>query len=141
MSEYKDYGWEENESYSVKVLFNDLKKLISANLDENILDVGCGNGSIANKLIIEGYSVYGIDASESGIKVAKKTNEDKFFVQDINSAKLPVELQDKKFDLIISTEVIEHLYNPRGYIEFCKNVLLQNGGGRDDHFYAVSWVS
>ena len=130
MSEYKDYGWEENESYSVKVLFNDLKKLISANLDENILDVGCGNGSIANKLIIEGYSVYGIDASESGIKVAKKTNEDKFFVQDINSAKLPVELQDKKFDLIISTEVIEHLYNPRGYIEFCKNVLLQNGGAR-----------
>ena len=27
MSEYKDYGWEENESYSVKVLFNDCSGL------------------------------------------------------------------------------------------------------------------
>ena len=71
----------------------------------------------------------GTDGSATGIEVARKRNYDGFFVQDINSTQLSAELQDKKFDLIISTEVIEHLYNPRGYMEFCKNVLIQNEGG------------
>ncbi|RYG16437.1 MAG: methyltransferase domain-containing protein, partial [Chitinophagaceae bacterium] len=30
---------------------------------------------------------------------------------------------------IISTEVIEHLYDPRSFIRFCKGILLNNGGG------------
>jgi 2-polyprenyl-3-methyl-5-hydroxy-6-metoxy-1,4-benzoquinol methylase len=50
-------------------------------------------------------------------------------LQDINSKLLPNEIQSVRFNLIISTEVVEHLYNPRGYIEFCKNILLSSGGG------------
>ncbi len=50
-------------------------------------------------------------------------------MQDLSSENLPLELQNIKFDTIISTEVIEHLYAPRKYLEFCKNVLLKNGGG------------
>lgn len=130
MSEYKDYGWEEGATHAHGYLYGDLKALIGSDKSRTILDVGCGNGEMANRLISEGYNIYGTDGSETGITVARKRNEKRFFVQDINSAKLPIELQDKKFDLIISTEVIEHLYNPRGYIEFCKNVLMQNGGVR-----------
>ncbi len=33
------------------------------------------------------------------------------------------------YDTIISTEVIEHLYSPRNYFEFCKNILQKAGGG------------
>jgi 2-polyprenyl-3-methyl-5-hydroxy-6-metoxy-1,4-benzoquinol methylase len=42
---------------------------------------------------------------------------------------LPVELCDLKFNTIISTEVIEHLYSPREYLDFCKKILLNSGGG------------
>lgn len=129
MSEYKDYGWEEGATHAHSYLYNDLKAMIGSDKNITILDIGCGNGEMANRLISEGYDVYGTDGSESGINVAKKKNQDRFFVQDINSKLLPIELQDKKFDKIISTEVIEHLYNPRGYIEFCKNVLMKNEGG------------
>jgi|APSaa5957512535_1039671.scaffolds.fasta_scaffold36786_1 2-polyprenyl-3-methyl-5-hydroxy-6-metoxy-1,4-benzoquinol methylase len=129
MSEYKDYGWEEGATHAHGYLYNDLKVMIGNNKNITILDIGCGNGNMANQLISENYDVYGTDGSETGISVAKKKNKDRFFVQDINSKLLPIELQDKKFDKIISTEVIEHLYNPRGYIEFCKKVLMKNGGG------------
>lgn len=129
MSEYKDYGWENGATHAHGFLYPTLKALLKENKNKLILDVGCGNGEMANLLINEGYNVYGTDGSITGIEIAKTRNSDRFFVQDINSAELPIELQNKKFDLIISTEVIEHLYNPRGYIEFCKNILLQNKKG------------
>jgi 2-polyprenyl-3-methyl-5-hydroxy-6-metoxy-1,4-benzoquinol methylase len=42
---------------------------------------------------------------------------------------LPDELRDINFNTIISTEVIEHLYSPRDYFDFCKRVLQKSGGG------------
>lgn len=129
MSEYKDYDWEDGATHAHGYLYRDLKTMINHDKSKIILDVGCGNGEMANRLISEGYNVFGTDGSVSGIEVARKRNKDKFYIQDINSAELPVELEDKKFDMIISTEVIEHLYNPRGYIQFCKNILMKNGGG------------
>jgi len=132
MSEYKDYNWSEGATCAHAYLYNDLIALLEGGQDKNqkILDIGCGNGTIANKMIDEGYDVYGIDASDTGIKVARNNEPNRFFVQDINSKELPTELKGIQFDTIVSTEVIEHLYNPRGYIGFCKEVLLKNGGGQ-----------
>ena len=129
MSEYKDYDWQDGATQAHNYLYDDLKFMIGSKKNKSILDIGCGNGEMANRLIAEGYNIYGTDGSDTGIEIAKKRNADKFFVQDINSSLLPVELQDKKFNMIVSTEVIEHLYNPRGYIEFCKNILTSSGGG------------
>ena len=84
---------------------------------------------MATQLIAAGFDVYGTDASITGIEIAKKNHPERFYLQDINSGELPIELKDVYFDTIISTEVIEHLYNPRGYIKFCKQVLMRNGGG------------
>lgn len=128
MTEYKDYGWSEESENSHMYLYPDLVFLLDGN-QRKILDVGCGNGIISIRLIKKGYDVYGIDASFTGIEIAKKSYPDRFYLQDINSGELPHELKDINFDTIISTEVIEHLYNPRGYIEFCKCVLMKNAGG------------
>jgi 2-polyprenyl-3-methyl-5-hydroxy-6-metoxy-1,4-benzoquinol methylase len=73
--------------------------------------------------------VYGTDASPSGIEIAKKKNPQRFFLQDLEKDDLPEELQNIGFDTIISTEVIEHLYSPRDYLDFCKKILLKHGGG------------
>jgi 2-polyprenyl-3-methyl-5-hydroxy-6-metoxy-1,4-benzoquinol methylase len=129
MSEYKDYGWKTTEfSHAHNYILPALTELL-VNKEDLILDVGCGNGSVANHLIKNGYNVYGTDASESGISNANKINPGRFFIQDLSSDGLPSGLNQQKFSKIISTEVIEHLYDPRKYISFCKNVLLKAGGG------------
>jgi len=129
MNEYKDYGWKEEKTDAHDYLYPVLKSMLDIKKNKCILDVGCGSGYIANKLIGDGFNVYGIDASESGIKLANATHKGRFYVQNIDSKRLPDELNNIKFDTIISTEVIEHLYNPRAYMEFCKNILMKNGGG------------
>lgn len=93
-----------------------------------ILDVGCGNGVIANYLISKGYNVYGTDASISGISIANHNNKGRFFIQDLSSDDLLDEITYIKFKTVLSTEVIEHLYDPRRFIVFCKKILRNSGG-------------
>lgn len=130
MATYFEYGFSNsNPSHAHKYLLPKIVKILSELKTKNILDVGCGNGSLAIELIKLGYNVYGINASEQGITIAKKFYPERFFLSDINSKTLPKELENIKFNTIISTEVIEHLYHPKGYIDFCKNILLKNGYG------------
>lgn len=129
MSEYQEYRWESGATHAHGFLYPTLARLLKGRKDRVILDIGCGNGEMTNRLIKDGYNVYGIDASISGIEVANKSNPGRFFTQNVNSKLLPKEIRDIEFDLIISTEVIEHLYDPRGYVEFCRNILLPSKEG------------
>jgi 2-polyprenyl-3-methyl-5-hydroxy-6-metoxy-1,4-benzoquinol methylase len=130
MSDYKDYGYTtENFNHIHRYLLEPLLKILRQREDRKILDVGCGNGWLANHLIKLGFDAYGTDASLSGIEIARKKNKDRFFVQDLTKDELPEELKNIKFDTIVSTEVIEHLYSPRNYFEFCKKILQNSGGG------------
>jgi 2-polyprenyl-3-methyl-5-hydroxy-6-metoxy-1,4-benzoquinol methylase len=128
MAEYKDYGYTNNEpSHTFFYLQAALFSMLSKNTNHCILDLGCGNGHLVSYLIKNGYNAYGTDASENGIVIAKKEYPDRFYVQDLSTDKLPAGLQKLQFDTIISTEVIEHLYDPEGFIEFCKIALQENG--------------
>lgn len=88
-----------------------------------ILDVGCGNGWLVEELLKRDYDAYGIDASESGIQQAELKTKGRFFTVNAESGKLPESLDGIVFNTIISTEVIEHLYDPRAYLVFCKEIL------------------
>ena len=131
MSEYQEYGYDnENPNYAHHYIIPQLLKLINENKESNILDIGCGNGSLALELTRIGFNhLYGTDASENGIEIANRNLKGRFFIQDLNSDELPEELKHIKFDILISTEVIEHLYDPAAFITFCKAILLKNGGG------------
>lgn len=129
MSEYKDYDWDNNELTAAHSYFMEpIIKMLPVD-GSPILDVGCGNGAFANYLISKGYNVYGTDASATGISIAKKNNPGRFYLQDLSIDDLPTELHGIKFKSIISTEVVEHLYDPKKYIRFCKSVLEKSGGG------------
>ena len=129
MTNYKDYGWENVEfTYAHSYLLPAIMDMLPKN-GELILDVGCGNGAIANFLIKQGYQIYGTDASEKGIQLANQINPGKFFLQDLSQDGLPAGMENMIFKTIISTEVIEHLYDPRKYISFCKDILTKSGGG------------
>ena len=128
MSDYKDYGYQAaTMTHNFGYMLQPLLSLLDKSKNTCILDLGCGNGFLVNYLISQGYNAYGTDASEKGIIIAKQTNPDRFFVQDLSTGKLPLELQTLNFDTIISTEVIEHLYDPAGFVEQCKDILGDKG--------------
>ena len=128
MSGYKDYGFPDDApSHTFHYLHDPLLSVLNKNKNCCILDLGCGNGHLVNYLISKGYNAYGTDASENGITIANRNNPGKFFLQDLSTGELPVGLQKLNFDTIISTEVIEHLYDPLGFIAFCKAVLSDKG--------------
>lgn len=68
---YSEYEWGRGATPSNVEDFRAIRNIFS-NYSKSgvILDYGCGNGSIAISLIKEGYDVYGVDASVSGIRNA-----------------------------------------------------------------------
>lgn len=95
-----------------------------------ILDLGCGSGWLAMSLMEDGYDVYGVDTSVSGIRLADTRAAGRFFLMNVEEETLPTALQDKPFNTAISTEVIEHLYEPRRLVRLARSVLQRHGGGR-----------
>lgn len=87
-----------------------------------IIDIGCGNGMFLKFLKDRGYTnLYGIDPSESSINNLNKNG----ITGIVGSAydKIPSEWS-KKFDVVISTGVLEHLLFPdiclTGFINLMK---------------------
>lgn len=90
----------------------------------SICDLGCGNGHIAGRLASLGYDVTGVDASRSGIAIARRAYPNVKFVE----ALLPSEsFAGESFDLVISSDVIEHLYRPSDLLETA-SLLLKPAG-------------
>lgn len=76
-----------------------------------ILDIGCSNGELAAELQKRGHTVDGIDISAQALDHARP-NLRAGYSFDITSDEWPLELRHKKYDTIIISEVIEHLFEP-----------------------------
>jgi 2-polyprenyl-6-hydroxyphenyl methylase/3-demethylubiquinone-9 3-methyltransferase len=165
---YHDSAAECSHMYLVPTIHGIIRKNPSIHLhtDVILLDMGCGNGSMMSNFSGGGWNLIGTDFSESGILIARNHYEAiknmKFVRSDISdlSKPLPDELAAVvgKVDIILSTEVIEHVYNPRGFIAnayrmlkpgaqliistpyhgYLKNLMLAVTGQMDKHF-TVLW--
>lgn len=91
-----------------------------------ICDLGCGNGYIAGRLAALGYDVTGVDASRSGIELAKRTYPALRFLNTTIDCQLCSEIGNS-FDLVISSDVIEHLYMPSQLLDTAHSLLKPNG--------------
>jgi 2-polyprenyl-3-methyl-5-hydroxy-6-metoxy-1,4-benzoquinol methylase len=120
---------------------------------QSICDLGCGNGHITGRLAALGYRVTGVDASASGIQIARRAYPGVEFVH----ALIDRDLNLGQFDLVISSDVIEHLYRPADLLEaavtqlkpdgqillgtpyhgYLKNLVLAASGKMDAHFSAL----
>ena len=75
----------------------------------SILDIGCGGGLLSEPLARLGANVVGIDASKRNIDVAKHhLNKSKLKIKYYNSSPENF-LYDKKFDVILNMEIVEHV--------------------------------
>ena len=92
-----------------------------------VLDVGCGNGYMCGRFLERRCAVVGTDLSEDGIAIARQTYPAGRFEIMPADEKLLDRLGEQPFDLVISTEVVEHLYAPRPYVRGCYDALRVGG--------------
>jgi 2-polyprenyl-3-methyl-5-hydroxy-6-metoxy-1,4-benzoquinol methylase len=80
-------------------------------IDSSILDVGCGHGTLIDRLRAAGYRrLCGCDALESPKALSPTT---KYVRVELND-RLP--FPSDRFDVVCSIEVVEHLENPRAHV-------------------------
>ena len=92
-----------------------------------ILDIGCGGGLLSEPMSRLGAEVFGMDASEKNIEVAKihakKSGLNiKYFCSSPEKFKT-----DLKFDVILNMEIIEHVENVNFFLKSCSKLLKENG--------------
>lgn len=94
-----------------------------------ILDVGCGGGILCEPLARLGAEVTGIDPVKESIESAKAHAAGmglsitylSYGVEDLPDD-LPL------FDVVVASEIIEHVSNPQGFLEACMAHLKPHGG-------------
>ena len=135
--------WNPNGKFKPLHLFNPARikfikeKLIShfrLNSEDNeplrnmsILDVGCGGGLLCEPLKRLGANVTGIDASKNNIEIAKiHAKEMGLNINYVNCS--PENLKfNKKFNVILNMEVIEHVSDVNLFIQNCSKLNKKNG--------------
>jgi SAM-dependent methyltransferase len=96
---------------------------------KKVLDIGCGVGTIDFYLAKQGFNITGIDISQNSISIAKKNAEyfklNKKIVFKVLD--FPNKIPKGKFDIIICSEVLEHLKHDKVAVEKIK-IFLTSGG-------------
>jgi len=157
-----DYGWrsacpEHSHGYIAARVVSTVKDLVGTTA--RILDLGSGNGALCGTLAAAGHEVVGGEYDEEGVRIASSAYPHIPFhrlgVQDDPSELLR---REKPFDVVVSTEVVEHLFSPHllpiyaravlnsgghllltaPYHGYLKNLALAASGKLDAHF-TVLW--
>ena len=150
-----DYGYTDAESSCANAyLFPAVEKLVVARRPDRIFDLGCGNGAVSN-LLSRHASIVGVDAAQSGVAIAKR--QFPHMRIEYGSAYDDLAAEYGRFPMVISLEVVEHLYSPRAYAKtlfdlvepggeavvstpfhgYWKNLAIALSGRMDAHFSAL----
>jgi 2-polyprenyl-3-methyl-5-hydroxy-6-metoxy-1,4-benzoquinol methylase len=98
------------------------KYLKETKKDISLLDYGCGNGqAVSQYLIMENVNYYGVDLHEPSIDFANK-----YFSKSNASfyTSIPTNI---KFDILLYSDILEHLHDPAIILESHKDMLSENG--------------
>ena len=101
-------------------IFNDLVNEIGKNLQ--ILDVGCGDGVISEPLMKMGHFVAAVDLPTVATS-AHKCKVSSIMAGDAET----LAFSDATFDLVIASEVLEHLWAPECFINEAYRILKLRG--------------
>lgn len=154
-----DYGWTNATApESCDYITPTVVRLLQGLGARRVMDLGCGNGALCGLLAKAGYEVVGVEHDSQGCALAQRVySRVRFYncgVQDDPAVQMPSEAP---FDVVVSTEVIEHLYSPHllpqfvdkclkpgghlivstPYHGYLKNVLLAVSGKWDSHHTAL----
>lgn len=92
----------------------------------SVLDVGCGAGFLSNHLSAEGFQVTGVDLSESSLKVAA-LRDPSGRAQYVLADAYQLPFADESFDVVTSTDFLEHVSEPRRVLREISRCLKPGG--------------
>lgn len=126
---YKDYGFANAGESHMHAHFMPHVLGFATELEPGtrVLDVGCGNGAACGEFLKRGCDVVGVDLSEEGITWARRTYPQARFEILAADRDILKRLNSEPFDVVISTEVVEHLYAPREWVHGCYAALKPGG--------------
>ena len=142
--------------YGHDYLLAKIDPIVAAARPNRIFDLGCGNGSIANRLS-KHASVTGIDISDSGVQIANRSFP--HLKIEVGSVYDDLAAKYGRFPVVVSLEVVEHLFDPPSFAKtlfdlvepgglaivstpyhgYWKNLAISLTGKFDSHFTAL-WV-
>jgi len=107
--------------YTAYYVYKFAKELILKNKCSSILDIGCGVGIKLNKLIADfKIEIVGIDSIGAVKYCEENYNFGDFYSINFDRTNNSELLPNKRFDLILCSEVIEHLSDPDNLLSFIK---------------------
>ena len=144
---WDDFGGSQQTSFFSSILLKNLPKWIHQKIhSENlsIVDLGCAEGEMTKQLkdIFKNSKILGVDFSEDAINIAKKRFKNIEF--EVNS----IEKFNKKYDVSMCSNVLEHFYNPfeqlkRIFEQTSKIVVImmpfQEQNLHEEHFYSFDY--
>jgi len=120
-SNYQSY-----QSKNIYPAFFQFSKSISKLININrVLDIGCAKGYLVLAFKKINIDAYGVDISDYAIKHSPKLIKKNLIKINVEKQKLP--FPNNYFDLVISTEVIEHISSHHFLLNEIKRVLKPNG--------------
>lgn len=154
---YSDAGHSCAHAYLLPALQSEVSRLRSSlgSSKDRIFDLGCGNGSVGAFLANSGWYVTGVDPSSEGIATANAAYPD--LRVEVGSAYDDLAAKYGRFPVVVSLEVVEHVYAPRDFAQtlfdlvepggtaivstpyhgYLKNLTLALAGKLDSHFTAL----
>lgn len=109
--------------------FRRIHQSIKSRIDskiESILDVGCGEAWVAKEYIKRGKKVISMDISEENPSRAVKNYKSENHIGIIADA-YHIPLKDNSIDCVIASEIIEHVINPKEFIDELLRVIKPGG--------------
>ena len=129
MNNVINYGWKNNDtlcssSYIAPVVLKCIKELKS----RRVADLGSGNGHLCSILKKQGLDIVGIERDKKGVEVSRDSYPNiQFYNYGVEDSSTNLLNKERKFDCVVSTEVIEHLYSPHLLPRYAHDILENNG--------------
>jgi len=95
--------------------------------DIKILDIGCGGGLLSEPMCRLGAKVFGIDASEKNINIAKLHAKKNNLEINYKCSSPENFKTENEFDVILNMEIVEHVEDVDFFLKSCSKLLKKNG--------------
>jgi 2-polyprenyl-3-methyl-5-hydroxy-6-metoxy-1,4-benzoquinol methylase len=93
-----------------------------------VLDVGCGRAALGEAIAALGWEVWGIEQSAEACETAQRRLYRLIEADLHDDSRVAAGLGDTRFDGLVFSDVLEHVYDPRGTLE--KYLGFVKPGGR-----------
>ncbi len=110
--------------------YSKVSKIIGKIENKKVIDIGCGNGFMLEQIQKDNtdnnIKIFGLDNCKDLVKsTQKRLGNEATIIQA--SANKDIPFQESDFDIVVSTEVIEHIKYPDLYLREINRILKKDG--------------